>query len=330
MQPTDEASGRAPRVSVVMPMRDAAPYLAEAIESVLAQTFTDFEFLIFDDGSSDASCAMVRRYASSDPRIVLHQGAPVGYAVWLREGMLRARAELVARMDADDVSHPERFARQVRYMDAHPECIALGADVLIVDPERRPIRRHRTPREHEAIEQELLIAAGPPMIHPVLVLRRSAVIAAGNYRTDQLWAEDLELLLRMAEVGRLANLPEVLLEYRRHPRAVGSEQRREQRRTQNRFLSQARRRRGLPDDVAVPDQPSASLEDLWQEWSRAALGDGYLATSRHYARRLLRAEPFAARSWRLLVRAALGLSLSRLRTTERLECATDPPDCRNP
>src|SRR5262245_12232894 len=127
----------APRLSVLMPMRDASRFLAEAVESILAQSYEGFEFLIFDDGSSDDSCAIVQRYAIRDPRIALYRGTAAGYAVWLREGVVRARGELIARMDADDISHPQRFARQVAYLDAHPECVALGADVLMVDPERR-------------------------------------------------------------------------------------------------------------------------------------------------------------------------------------------------
>ncbi|HXK21909.1 MAG TPA: glycosyltransferase [Myxococcota bacterium] len=309
---TDASAPGAPLLSVVMPMRDSSRYVAEAVESILAQSFGDFEFLIFDDGSSDDSCEIVRRHATHDRRITLFQGSAVGYAVWLREGMRRARGELVARMDADDVSHPERFARQVQYMQEHPECVALGADVMLVDPERRPIRLHRVPREHAEIERALWLASGP-MPHPVVVLRRNAVLAAGNYRTDQLWAEDLDLFLRLSEVGRLANLPEVLLEWRRHPKAVGSAQRREQRYTQNRILADARKRRGLAgaDVPLLPDLSIARVEDLWHDWARAALGGGHRATARHYARLLLRAEPFAPRSWRMLVRAALGVRFTR-------------------
>ena len=302
----------APRVSVVMPMRDAAPYLAEAIESILAQTFGDFEFLIIDDASTDASCTIADDYARRDPRIQVHRGAFGGLAYWLREGVLRARGALIARMDADDVSHPTRFARQVAYLDAHPECVGVSSDVLIVDPERRPIRRHRAPHSHEEIEQALWRAAGA-LACPML--RRSAVLQVGNYRADRTGDEDADLYLRLVEIGRLSNLPETLYEYRRHPRSIGAVQRVEQTRIRKLVRAEALQRRGLPLSqlAAVPERPDVSPQDLWHEWARAALGDGYLATSRHYARQLLRAEPLRLRSWRLLVRAALGLRLSHLR-----------------
>lgn len=316
--PEATSAGAAPRVSVVMPMRDAARYLAEAIESVLAQTFTDFEFLILDDGSTDASCAIADGYAKADARIQLFRGSHAGLAVWLREGVLRARGELIARMDADDFAHPERFARLVQYLDAHPECVAVASDVLLVDPERRPIQQLQSPRTHEETEQALWRAASAL---PCPMLRRRAVLEAGNYRTDRTATEDSDLYLRLAEIGRLANLPDVLYEYRRHETSICSAQRLEQRRMHNVVRADALRRRGLPVSllIVVPDAPNPGPHDLWHEWSRAALGDGYLATSRHYAGRLLRAEPFALRSWRLLLRAALGLSFSRLRTRRPIE-----------
>ncbi len=306
-------------------MRDAAAHVAEAVESILAQTYTDFEFLIFDDGSSDDSCKIVEVYAKSDPRIRLFRGSPVGYAVWLREGASRARGELVARMDADDVSHPERFARQVRYLEEQPECVALGAQILIVDPERRPIQRREAPQQHEAIDAALLRGRGDALPHSAAMFRRRALLDVGNYRTDRLWHEDVDLYLRLAEVGRLANLPDVLLEYRRHPRAVGAAHRREQRSTLKRILADTARRRGLLEHETrvLPDLPSIRLEDLWHDWARGALGGGHRGTARHYARLLLRAEPFAPRSWRLAIRAALGLSLSRLRRK-------DPPPATSP
>jgi glycosyltransferase involved in cell wall biosynthesis len=304
----------APRLSVVMPVRDGALYVAEAVESILAQRFADFEFLIYDDGSSDDTPRIIGKYAERDPRITLFRGAAEGLAVWLREGVRRARGELVARMDADDVARPERFERQVAWLDAHPEVIALGTDVAIVDPERRSIRGHAPPREHEAIDAELLRGNGSAMMHPSLMFRREALLAAGNYRADYPWAEDLELYLRLAERGRLANLPETLLEYRKHTQSVNMTRAAEQRRSVERIVREARARRGLPAAFNLgPPAPTETAADCWHGWARAALGAGNLATARHYAARLLRAEPLALRSWRMGLRALVGLSLVGLR-----------------
>jgi len=308
-------ASRAPRVSVVMPMRDAAAHLVESVESILAQSFDDFEFMIFDDGSRDASCQIVEGYAKADPRIRLFRGSAVGLAVWLREGVSRAKGELIARMDADDVSHPERFARQVAYLEAHPDCVALGTQILIVDPERRPIQRREAPLDHEAIDAALLRGRADALPHSAAMFRRGALLEAGNYRTDRLWHEDVDLLLRLAEIGRLANLPDVLLEYRRHPRAVGAAHRREQRVTLKRVLADAARRRGISEHEmrVLPDLQGTRIEDLWHGWARGALGGGNRATARHYARLLIRAEPCSLRSWRLLFRATLGIRFAGLR-----------------
>jgi glycosyltransferase involved in cell wall biosynthesis len=299
----------------VMPVRDGARFVAEAVESVLAQSYGDFEFLIYDDGSKDETPRIVEAIAARDARITLFRGNAEGLAVWLREGVRRARGELVARMDADDVAHAERFARQVAYFDAHPDVIAIGTDVSIVDPERRTIRRHEVPREHAEIDAQLLNGNGNAMMHPSLMFRREALLAAGNYRTDYPWAEDLELFLRLAERGRLANLAEPLLDYRKHPGSVNVTRSAEQRRTVERILREVRARRGLPAGFTLkPPAPTATAADCWHAWARGALGAGNVATARHYAWRLLRAEPLAPRSWRLALRALLGVSWTHLRS----------------
>jgi glycosyltransferase involved in cell wall biosynthesis len=297
-----------------MPVRDGARFVAEAVESVLAQSYADFEFLIYDDGSKDETPRIVESYAERDARITLFRGNAEGLAVWLREGVRRARGELVARMDADDVAHAERFARQIEFLDARPDVIAIGTDFSVVDPERRAIRRHSAPREHAEIDAELLNGNGIAMLHPTLMFRREALLAAGNYRTDYPWAEDLELFLRLAERGRLANLAEPLLDYRKHPASVNVTRAAEQRRTVERILREVRARRGLPAAFTLkPPAPTLTAADCWDAWARGALGAGNVATARHYAWRLLRAEPLALRSWRLALRAALGVSLHRLR-----------------
>ena len=307
MSPAD-----APPLSVVMAVRDGVPHLAQAIESILAQSHGDFEFLIFDDGSRDGSQEIALGYAKQDRRITLYRGSAVSQTFWLREGVARARGEWVARMDADDIAYPERLARQLAFLRAQPECVVLGAHVLVVDAERRPIRTHRVPTEHHAIEAALLRGAGP-LAHAVTMLRRSAVLAVGNYRPQHLKAQDVDLFLRLAQVGRLANLPEVLLEWRRHAAAVGAAQAREQRSALHRVISEELLRRGQSEPPQLlPDLRRRRIEDFWHEWARAALREGHRATARHYARLLLRTHPFSQRSWRLGVRAALGLSWGAL------------------
>src|SRR6476661_6105481 len=122
-----------PPVSVLMPVYNAGRYVAEAVESILGQTYADFEFLIVDDGSTDRSRAILERYAARDPRIRLVSRPNTGYAAALNELLGLARGELVARMDADDVALPERLLRQVNYLRAHPEVVCVGTAVHLID-----------------------------------------------------------------------------------------------------------------------------------------------------------------------------------------------------
>ena len=124
-----------PRVSVALPVHNCERYVAEAIESILAQTFTDFEFLIVDDGSTDGTLPILNRFAARDSRIRVISRPNTGIVGALNEILGLARADLVARMDADDVALPVRFERQVRYLDEHPECVMVGSRVTIIDPD---------------------------------------------------------------------------------------------------------------------------------------------------------------------------------------------------
>ncbi len=314
-----EIPAAAPAVSVLMVVRDAEAFVGDAVASILDQTLGDFELAVYDDGSRDGTARIVEAFAARDARVALRRRQRAGLATWLREGVDAARAEFVARMDADDVAHPERLARQLAYLRAHPECVALGTDVLLVDPERRPIGSSGVRLRHEEIDAELMRGRGTALVHPSAALRRAAVLAVGNYRTECPWAEDLDLFLRLAERGRLANLPEVLLEYRQHPHTVNATRAVEQRRSVNQVLREARERRGLSrgDDPPLPGlaQPPALL-DHWTRWARAAIGGGHRATARHYAWRVLRAAPLAWTSWRLALRAGLGVSLGRARAAQ--------------
>jgi glycosyltransferase involved in cell wall biosynthesis len=196
-------------------------YLAAAVESIVAQSFGDWELLAIDDGLSDASSAILRSFAASEPRVtvVLEAGAP--FIAKLTRGVALARGELIARMDADDIAHGDRFARQVAFLDAHPEVAVVGSAVTLIDARGRPIRDAQYPEGPAAVAESL--STGSALAHPAVMMRRAAVIAAGGYRPAYQYAEDYDLWLRMAETYALANLPDRLLYYRQHAAKLSNE-----------------------------------------------------------------------------------------------------------
>jgi len=190
--------------------------LKEAVQSILGQTYADFEFLILDDGSTDNSAELVRTFA--DPRIRLICAPQSGLPVILNRGGTAARGRYLARMDADDVALPERFALQVAFLDAHPEVAAVGGQAVYLNPDGKifgPLAKPLLPAE---IRKALLEDAA--LIHPASMIRRAAWYAVGGYRPVFIDAEDYDLWVRLSEVADLANLPEVILQYRVHPGQV--------------------------------------------------------------------------------------------------------------
>lgn len=206
------------KLSVLLPCRDAARHLPEAIASIEAQTFGDFEVVAVDDGSTDATPALLAVWARRDPRVRLLRSPARGIAPALALALAEARGELVARMDADDVAEPERFERQVAYLDAEPGVAACGCRVRYFP---REVVRDGAVR-YEAWLNSLVgpaslardIFVECPIAHPALVARRAALEAVGGYR-DPGWPEDYDLLLRLWGAGHaLASVPAVLLHWR--------------------------------------------------------------------------------------------------------------------
>jgi glycosyltransferase involved in cell wall biosynthesis len=202
-----------PKVSVVMSVFNGEPFLRAAIDSVLGQTFRDFEFIIIDDGSTDRSAEMVRSY--TDPRIVLVSQENRGVAVALNRGLTQATGEYVARQDADDISLPERFAAQVRFLDAHQEIAVVGTGAILIDSEGRPFSRFSPFTRHDRLVADLLRGVCP-LMHGSVMTRREAILNAGAYNPIFNRVQDLELWLRMSAQYRLANLREPLYHFRKH------------------------------------------------------------------------------------------------------------------
>ena len=211
-----------PAVSVVMSVYNGEAFLAEAIESVLGQSFTDFEFLILDDGSQDASRTIAESYARRDPRLRLISRENRGLIASLNELIGAARAPLVARFDADDICAPTRFARQVAFLGEHPGYGLVGCDTPLIDASGAPSRNLpiQRPHDHEGLYANL--EDGPLLCHSAVMMRRELVLATGGYRLAYRHAEDYDLWLRLAGKTRLANLPEPLLSYRITPGQVSA------------------------------------------------------------------------------------------------------------
>lgn len=206
-----------PRVTVLMPVFNGAEYLQEAIESILRQSFGDFEFLIVDDGSSDESAAVAERCA--DPRIrLVRNGTNRGLVASLNLGLDLARGDYVARMDADDISMRDRLQRQVDFMEGHPDVAVCGSWLEAFEGRKGTL--WPPPLEDAEIKCGLLFES--VIYHPTVMLRKSALLE-GAVRYDSAFphAEDYELWERMARSCRLANLGVVLLRYRLHGRSVG-------------------------------------------------------------------------------------------------------------
>jgi glycosyltransferase involved in cell wall biosynthesis len=290
-----------PHVSVLLPVFNAARYVHAAVSSVLAQTYRNFELIVLDDGSSDASFAILQSLAKSDSRIRLVSRANKGLVATLNEMLALARGELICRMDADDICRPSRIELQVNYLAGHPECVAVGSRSLFIDPEGLPIFEVIDKYTHEKIDRALMTPQ-IGILHPALMARRSTLIAIGGYRAEFPHAEDLDLLLRLAEIGRLANLSEVLLEYRVHLSSVSHSNITAQSTAARNAVREACLRRGLlwdPDRHAALAVPE-TLGELHRKWAWWALGAGNRATARKHAFRALRAEPRNRASWHLM------------------------------
>ena len=205
---------RAPVVSVIMPVRNAAAFLEAAIDSILMQTERDFEFLIVDDGSDDATPALLARHAARDPRIRAITRPRQGLVAALNLLLAEARGALVARMDGDDIALPHRLARQVQALRDRPDLVLVGSAYAVIDRAGRELRRPPVAADSADIAARLRDANC--IAHPTVMMWRDAVRPAGGYRAAFRHAEDYDLWLRLAEQHALGAVDEVLLHYRQH------------------------------------------------------------------------------------------------------------------
>lgn len=208
-----------PKISVVMPVYNAEAYLREAIDSVLAQTYTDFECILIDDGSSDRSLEIIRSY--EDPRIVLLVNETNrGQIASMNRAIEAARGAYIARMDSDDICLPERFALQVEYLERHPEIAGVGGQIIIIGERGETLDLTAPKRSTRPVIVAFDMFHHCSVAHPAMMLRREVLLELGGYREAYRYAEDYDLWHRLLLRWKLANLSETVLQYRRNTQGV--------------------------------------------------------------------------------------------------------------
>jgi glycosyltransferase involved in cell wall biosynthesis len=202
---------RSPKLSVLMTVYNGMPYLPEAVESILTQDFTDFEFIIVDDGSTDGTSTYLKQL--SDSRVLILSQENGGTAAASNFGLSRCRGEYIARMDADDITLPARFGKQVRFLDENPAIGILGTQLACMG-ECRTGKSLNLPCSNQTIRQSLL-KGKHALCHPTLMMRTQLLRDIGGYWKLRL-IDDWDMMLRMTEITQAHNLNELLHHYRVH------------------------------------------------------------------------------------------------------------------
>ena len=206
-----------------MPIYNCEAYLRTTLESLKGQTLSNFEAILVDDGSTDSSAEIIREYAETDTRFKLVSQKNQGIVVALNHGLAKSQGKYIARLDGDDIAHPERFRKQVEHLDAHPEILCVGSLYRAINEKGELLWQQKL----FAHIKQTNLKTYPPHIttlpHPSIMLRRSDLVNLGGYRSDFPHAEDFDLFLRLSRIGRLEVVPDYLLDYRVHQSSLSSQ-----------------------------------------------------------------------------------------------------------
>lgn len=202
-------------ISILMPVHNEEQFLSESIDSILTQTYSNFEFIIVDDGSTDATPKILKKYARQDRRIKIITLKKSGLAHALNVALSQAQGHYIARMDADDVSLPQRFEKQVAYLQKHTNIIAVGAQAELIDEYGQSLGLKSFPSQPKALYK--LMCVTMPIQHPLLMTYAHIMkqCAYENHST----AEDVSMFFQLLTYGDFSNVPHVLLQYRIRPQS---------------------------------------------------------------------------------------------------------------
>jgi len=232
-----------PKVSVLICVYNGARFVAEALKSIYDQTYQDFELIVVDDGSTDNTPNILMDM--KDSRTFIYRNSQnKGLTKSLNIGIALCRGDYVARMDADDISHPGRLEKQVKFLDENPDCLAVGCWCNWIDSDGKTYGSWEPPTRYDDIIKKLLV--NNSLAHGSVMLRRSALLEIGGYDEKYRYAQDYDLWLRLSEIGQIQNIAEHLYNLRSWPGAASISQNEQQDRYARQALLQACKRRSIP------------------------------------------------------------------------------------
>ncbi len=279
------------RLSIIMTVYNAAPFLRQSIGSILAQSYEDFEFVIIDDGSTDASIEIIREFRDSRIRYLRseHRGrvASLNKACRIAEGMF------IAIADADDISHPDRLSMQLRHFERYPDCDVVGSWVQVIDREGNDVLLRKYPTEPSLIADTMPYACS--VAFPGSMFRRSIITSENPFNSSYLVAHDLDFWLRLLPQSRFHNLPEPLLQYRISADSLAQK-----------HAETARRETLTLARSFFEKSEMYNVEQRTFGCARVEYYHGELRTARKLLARLLRRSPLTPRYWRFFIPTLLG------------------------
>ena len=295
-----------PNVSVVLPVYNPGKYLAPAIGSIIDQSYQDWELICVNDGSTDQSRELLDWFAGQDKRIRVYHQENAGVVPAANRGCELARADLICRMDADDISMPNRIEHQVEFMQHNPEYAAVGGSILEIDNDSEPLGLQSLPSDHETIVARLL-RRETGLFNPACIMRTDAFRRIGGFRKKYQWIEDHDLWLRMSQVGRLGNTSELVLCYRLHPSSCTWSMAQLRSDLMSELMREAHAERGI--EGATREQKSPPVRSVAGpgKWARKAVRGGYPKTALKHLRKLWQEKGLGLYSLRML--AEVGLQL---------------------
>lgn len=207
-----------PEISIIMPVYNAGPYLKKSVQSILNQTYGNFEFLICDDGSTDNSLKILKEFSRQDERIKLFSQKNLGVVKTLNRLIKNSQGEYIARMDADDLAYPKRIEQQIKYLKQHPKTVIVGTAFDIIDNKGKFIETFHHFNDDFLIRWMLIFSS--PFCHSSVIIRKNIFDQTGLYDNKWTTVEDYELWTRISQIGTMANLDEILQHYRANSQGV--------------------------------------------------------------------------------------------------------------